>query len=218
MKKILFILLSIVFVVACSSNDEANNEVEQEENPTTESNEEQESHAAEDEAAQDVAEVEVDKNLLSVEINIPANMVEDIEKTIAEGEDEGFEITENEDGSLTYKMSKSKHKELMAEMRASFEETFNEFTTSEDFPSIQEIQPNKDFTEFTMVVDRDLFEEGMDFFATISLGVAGGMYMVFDGQTPSDDFNILIDLEDADTGEVFDTVKFPDDLNTEEQE
>ena len=214
MKKILFILLSIVFVVACSSNDETNKEVEQEDKPATESNEEQ----AEDDEGQDVAEVEVDKNLLSVEINIPANMVEDIEKTIAEGEEEGFEITENEDGSLTYKMSKSKHKELMAEMRANFEETFDEFTTSEDFPSIQEIQPNKDFTEFTMVVDRDLFEEGMDFFATISLGVAGGMYMVFDGQTPSDDFNILIDLEDADTGEVFDTVKFPDDLNTEEQE
>ncbi|GAA0307963.1 hypothetical protein GGQ92_002579 [Gracilibacillus halotolerans] len=209
MKKILFILLSLIFVAACGSTEESSSsETEQEEEKT----------AVESTEEEEASDIEVDKNLLSVEIDIPANMVDDIETTIAQGEEEGFEITENDDGSLTYKMSKSRHKELMTDMRTNFEETFNEFVNSEEFPSIQDIQPNKDFTEFTMVVDKNLYEESFDGFASITLGMAGAMYIVFDGQTPSDDFNILIDIEDAETGEVFDTIKFPEDLNTEELE
>lgn len=44
-------------------------------------------------------------------------MIESTDESIAKAEEEGLKVTENEDGSLTYKMSKSKHKEMMNEIK-----------------------------------------------------------------------------------------------------
>ena len=167
---------------------------------------------------EDGTSLDVDKNLLSVEITVPANMVEDIADTVAQGEEEGFQVTENEDGSLTYKMSKARHKELMDELKENFQETLDEIALSEDFASIEEIMANDDFTEFTMVVDKEMYENSMDVFATIPLGMAGAIYMLFDGQEPDSNFNIQIHMENAENGEVFDTVKFPEDFEDEESQ
>ena len=66
--------------------------------------------------------IQVDEGLLSVEITIPASFFE--EKTEdeikADAEENGFTgCTVNEDGSVTYKMSKARHREMMDGMKAS---------------------------------------------------------------------------------------------------
>lgn len=210
MRKVLVILLSFIVLAACGTNDES---TKKEEKKAT--NEEKTETSEENE---DGTSLDVDKNLLSVEITVPANMVEDIADTVAQGEEEGFEVTENEDGSLTYKMSKARHKELMDELKENFQETLDEIALSEDFASIEEIMANDDFTEFTMVVDKEMYENSMDVFATIPLGMAGAIYMLFDGQEPDSNFNIQIHMENAENGEVFDTVKFPEDFEDEESQ
>lgn len=160
--------------------------------------------------------ITVDKNLLSVEITIPASMLElqekDIDQVIAEAKKDGIkEVIKNNDGSLTYKMSKSKHKELMKEMENDLIDVIDEIKTSGDFTSIQDIKYNKSFSEFTILVNREAFENSFDGLASLSLGISGMFYQLFDGVSP-DENKVTIAVEDVDTGEIIDTIVYPDTL------
>ncbi|MFS0750574.1 hypothetical protein [Oceanobacillus sp. 1P07AA] len=202
MKKVLFlVLLSFLMIslAACGSDS-----TQQEEASAETENEESKK---EDES------VEVDKNLLSVEVNIPASMIESSEETIANAEEEGLEVTENEDGSLTYKMSKSKHKEIMDEIKTQLNQTTEEITSSGDYPSVQNVTANDDFSEFTMVVDQEKYENSMDGFAAITLGFSGMFYQLYDGVS-EDDYNIIIYVENE-NGEVFNTINYPEDMESD---
>src|SRR5690606_22664325 len=162
--------------------------------------------------------IEVDKGLLNVEITLPADMFEgeDIEQVIADAKEDGVkEVIQNEDGSLTYKMSKAKHKEMMKEMETSINETIEDMKTSEEYPSIKDITHNKDFTEFTVIVNKSEFENGWDGFAVFGLGISGAYYQLFNGVS-EEDYKITISLQDEATGEVFDKTVYPDDLENEE--
>ena len=64
--------------------------------------------------------VEIGKGLLDVTITLPASLVEEdnIEATIKEAKEKGVkEAVLNDDGSLTYKMSKSVYRELKQELK-----------------------------------------------------------------------------------------------------
>ena len=130
--------------------------------------------------------IEVDKNLFNVEITIPASLIadEDPEQIKAEAEQEEgiISVTVNSDGSLTYKMTKAAHKKMIDKMKESLEKTMDEIAGGSDFPSIKEIKANKSYTEFTMVVEREIYENSFDAFATFSLGLSSMFYQVFDGK------------------------------------
>uniref|UniRef100_A0A942T6D4 Uncharacterized protein n=1 Tax=Neobacillus citreus TaxID=2833578 RepID=A0A942T6D4_9BACI len=59
--------------------------------------------------------VNVDKGLLSVTITLPASMFEDqnVDEVVANAQKDGITATKNADGSVTYKMSKSKLLKLL---------------------------------------------------------------------------------------------------------
>lgn len=164
--------------------------------------------------------VEVDKGILNVEITLPALFFEndDVDQAIAEAKESGVgEVIKNDDGSLTYKMSKSVYNQMMKEMDASIKEYIEEMKNSADFVSIQDITHNKSFSEFTLVVDQEQYESSFDGFAALGFGMSGLYYQVFSGQ-PEDDQLVTIFIEDEGSGEVLDTIVFPDDLEeTEEQ-
>lgn len=157
--------------------------------------------------------LEVDKGLLNVEITLPASFFEeeeDNDEIIASAKADGVkDVIVNDDGSLTYKMSKSKHKEMLAELKESLLETVDEIKDSEDFASIKDIEYNKSFTEFTVLVDGEMFEDSIDGFATLSIGMSAMFYQLFIG-TNVEDNKITIDIEDDASGEVIDTVVYPD--------
>lgn len=199
MKKILF-SLSIFFLfalTACSSNDK-----QEADNPD-----------------QNDESLNVDKGLMNVEITLPASMFEgeEIESVLKEAEEEGIKATQNEDGTVTYKMSKAKHKEMMAEMAEGIKETVAEMKNGEDYPSIQDVTYNKDYTEFTVVVDKEAYENSFDGFATMGLAMSGMFYQLYDGVNP-DDYQVLIKVKDAATNEVFAETLYPDDLEEAETE
>lgn len=200
---LMMLLVGILALTACSSDKEK--EAVASEKPAADTEEQE---TTEETAAS------VDKGLLSVEINIPPSMFEgeDIDTVIADAEAEGIKATKNDDGSVTYKMSKSKHKEMMAEMEQSISESIEEMKTSGDFVSIKDITYNKDFNEFTMVVDQAAYENSMDAFATFTLGFSGMMYQLFDG-VKTEDNKVKINVKDEETNEVLDEILFPDDMN-----
>ena len=157
---------------------------------------------------------EVDKGLLNVEVTIPPSLLEDqnIDEVIAEAKEAGVsEVTENDDGSLTYKMSKSVHSEMMKEIENGLKENIDELKNSEDYVSIEDVISNNSFSEFTMVVNQEEYENSFDGFAALGLGISGLYYQLFDGVDP-DDYKVTIHLENAETGEVFDTIVYPDAL------
>ncbi|WP_404328544.1 hypothetical protein [Mesobacillus maritimus] len=205
-KKPLFSFLFIIaLLTACSSADEEKANQDQAGTENGEENSEQ---------------IEVDKGLLNVEITLPATFFEDeedLESTKADAEKEGIKVTKNDDGSLTYKMSKAKHKEMMQEMQTEMVASIDEMKNSEDFTSIQDITHNDSFSEFTMIVDKEAYENSFDSFAVFGLGFSGMYYQLFSGVNP-DDYKVDIIVEDADTQEVITEVTYPDDLEESEEE
>jgi PBP1b-binding outer membrane lipoprotein LpoB len=200
MKHILMVLLTFTLLAACSSEETGKKD-------------------SKEDASKKEESVEVDKKLFNVEVTLPASMFENesLETVKADAKENGIkEVTENEDGSITYKMSNSTHKKMLKEISASIEETIEETKTSEDFVSIKDITHNDSFSEFTLVVDKEKYENSMDAFATMSLGMSGMLYQMYDGVS-EDEYSVTINVEDETTGETFGEVVYPDDLEEKEQ-
>ena len=209
MKKLLLglILMSMLVLTACSSTDD--NEKESTDKETTE-------NVAADSKAEKDESVGVDKGLFNVEVTLPASFFEgeDIDTAIAEAKADGIkEATKNADGSVTYKMSKDKHKEMMSEMEVGVKEYMDELVT-EDYPSIREVTANKEYSTYTLTVDKALYEGSFDGFASMGLGMMGMYYQVFDG-VDAENAKVEINVQDEATSEVFETVVFPDDMEEE---
>ncbi|MFC7063045.1 hypothetical protein [Halobacillus seohaensis] len=208
MKKftILIFVLILSLLAACSSDESGNDTTEE---PSTSAEGENTEEKTENE--KDGEKVEVDKGLLNVEVTLPASMVEgqNMDQITAEAKEQGVkEVTQNDNGSVTYKMSKSAHKEMLKETKKGVVESVEEVKNSGDYSSVQDITYNDNFTEFTMVVDQKKYENSMDGFATMTLGMSGMMYQVFEGKG-EDEYSVNITIENT-SGEEFDEVKYPE--------
>ena len=145
-------------------------------------------------------EIQVEKELFDVTVTLPADLVgettqEELEATMS---DQVHSATLNEDGSVTYVMSKSQHKALMESTRESIETSLEELIGSEEYPNFQKIEHNDDFTSFTVTTastELDLSES----FSSMLFYIYGGMYNAFNG-TQVD--NIHVDFVNADTGDI----------------
>jgi hypothetical protein len=198
-KKSLFMLVVVlIFYLTACSGGQQNNSVTDAQN-TEKSNE----------------TIEVDKNLFDVEITIPAYMIgeDDPQQIKVESEkEEGVkDVIINSDGSITYKMTKAAHNKMMKDMKAEIDKTVQETINSDDYPSIIDIKVDKSYKEFTMKVDREKFENSFDGLAALNLGIVSMFYQIFDG-TDAEAVKVTIHVEDSETGEVFKTFMYPDDL------
>ncbi|MFJ8065377.1 hypothetical protein ACIQYS_12170 [Psychrobacillus sp. NPDC096426] len=201
MKKLLSSLLVLVFIVSACGQEETSSEKEKETEKSSVEKADSES-------------VNVDKGLFNVEITLPATFFEgeDINQVVANAKEEGIgEATANEDGSVTYKMSKSQHKEMLADIQKSIMESVEETKNSEDFASIKDITSNDSFSAFTIVVDKAAYENSFDGFAALGLGMVGAYYQIFNG-VDAEAYKVEISIQDEASGEVFDTIIYPDAL------
>lgn len=206
MKRVLLVFISMLVILSIAGCRDRQEDVREEAKEPDVVQEEQQ------------GKVEVDQGLFNVEITIPATLVNnddaDIDDIIDEAQDKGIkEIVRNDDGSLTFKMSKNEHRKMMKEITEEIQETMLDIKTDDDFVSIRDLEANESFSQFTMKVDRDAFENSLDAFAALALAMQGMIYQVFDG-VDQDELQVIIDIEDADTGELIDTVIYPDDLET----
>ncbi|RYG71935.1 hypothetical protein EU245_12445 [Lentibacillus lipolyticus] len=209
MKKALLCMIPLLFLfVACGDK------------PADEENTSNEESASASQSDNDDGNIEVDKNLLSVTVTLPKSFAgsdaQSLEESIASAEEEGIKVTQNDDGSLTYKMTKAKHEEMMDEMRSGVEESIEEMKTSGDYQSIQDITANDSFSEFQLIVNKEKYNNSMDAFAILGLGMNGMMYQLFDGAS-EEDYDVTVQVKDADSGEIMDTVQYPEALETDGQ-
>src|SRR5690625_2539146 len=118
--RFLLMMLLVMVLAACSGNDTD----AEEEAADVEETEDVEADAAEDEGG-----IEVDRGLLNVEITLPASLFSEEELAELEAnmeEEADADVTQNEDGSITVKMPKSEHDEMLAEMRNDISESIDE--------------------------------------------------------------------------------------------
>ena len=148
-----------------------------------------------------LGEMEVDQNLFTVEITVPAEFID--EGTTQESLDtqvsaSGYiSATLNDDGSVTYVMTKAAHNEMMNGIRDTLQQSLSEMVGSEEFPSFTKVEANDDFTQFT--IETTSTELGLvESFSVLGFYMFGGMYHAFNG-TQVDD--IAVTFINADTGE-----------------
>lgn len=171
---------------------------------------------SEEQSTDEESGIEVDKGLLNVEIKLPSNFFDEeelasIEENI-EQETQEAEVTKNDDGSITVKMSKSDHKKMLEEMKEEFIVAIEDILEDENFVSIQDISYNKDFSNLTMVVsDQETFENSLDGFATLTLGVGSLLYQAFDGKDLEKD-KVTLEIVDESTNETIHEIIYPDAL------
>lgn len=152
----------------------------------------------------------VNEGLLTVEMTIPPEFFEDEtkEEIEASAKTKGIlECTVNEDGSVTYKMTRAKRRELLKEMKASIDETIQEYLGGgEDAPqSFKSITYNSSVTKFDVRVDRAIYENSIfDSMYALGLYFAGGYYQLFDGVS-ADQMDVIVNFIDDSTGEVIES-------------
>ena len=174
--------------------------------------------AAQSSASSSGGGVEVDENLLSVEITLPASFFEGTDMstfdTKAYAAENGFKkAVVNEDGSITVTMSKSKHKEIMADMTKNVTDSFDGMVKAEDSPYITAIDYSKDFTSVKISVDKAGYDDAGFAAAFIPFGVymQVAVYQMFANVEAHCEIQII----DAATNAVIDSVVYPDAMNSE---
>lgn len=212
MKKIVAIILTgclLASVTACGGGGAASKEAEStapaqesivpdsEKNPAQESPVEStvessaESTASEDvdntawDTLESMGNIETVNGFLTVSITMPKDFVgEDItQEALDEKAGERYVSARlNEDGSVTYKLTKKQHKDMMGEIVAGIDESLQGMVDGTDY-SFTEIKHNDDYTVFDVTAGGD--ELGLtDSFATLAFYMYGGMYGIFTGKTP----------------------------------
>ena len=147
--------------------------------------------------------LKADKKLLSVEVTLPASLVEDSEITLdEEAQNAGVkEIIKNDDGSVTMKMSKDAHKKLLDEIKTGINESIDEILSEkENYPSFESITYDDDVTTFTVSVDASAYG-GFQSFAALALYIEGNYYQALNA-VPEDQLKTIVNFVDRDTGEI----------------
>lgn len=136
--------------------------------------------------------------LFNVALTIPAEYVEgttqkELNKQAKEGTFKS--ATLNKDGSVTYVMSKSQHKEMLNTLKDSIADELNKIPNSTNYPNVTKVEANDDYTKFTVTTaSTELsFEEQ---FLSVQLYIYGGMYNAFNNLSPV----ISVDYVNADSG------------------
>lgn len=162
-----------------------------------------------DEGTKD-APITVDEGLLSVEITLPATFFENesADSIKAAAKEKGFsDCTVHEDGSVTYKMSKAKHKEFVEETKASLEESMTELLKGDDaVASFAKIEHNDDFSEFNVYVKPDVYTVWDNMYFLVFY-LSGAYYQAFAGED-SAEIDVVVNYINNTTGDVLETGSF----------
>ena len=156
-----------------------------------------------------IGDVDVDKGIFDVTLTIPKDFVGDTtqEKLDESVKEKGYKsATLNADGSVTYVMTKSQHKEMMDGITESINQSLSEMVGSTEYPNITAVTANDDFTSFT-ITTKNAEPDMSESFAVIGLYMYGGMYAIFNGETAD---NIHVDFVNADSGEIISSANSED--------
>lgn len=182
MKKAFALLLAMLLLTGCGVSPAKDEPATSDESAATSQNNTDDSSGT----------IEVDKGLFNVEFTVPAQFFD--EETTQESLDEtakekGFQsVTLNDDGSVTYVMTRTQHEELMSATREQIDAGITDMVESEDYPSITKIESNDDYSVFKVYLSTEDVSLS-DSLSALLLYFYGGMYNSFNG-TPVDDITV----------------------------
>lgn len=201
MKKLWIVILasSLLALAACSAQEDGKESVE--------------SNKQDGEKVEETGGVlEVDEVSSNVEFTIASHLLAgaDIDAIIVKAEEDGIDdVTKNDDGSLTYKMTQAKHEEMMQGMKDDLTELIENLLNGENYKSIQDIEYKEDFSEFTLTVDQEGFKYYGQDSVVARLGVGGLLYQIYNG-TDVDELHVKVIKKNHETGKVFGTTVYPE--------
>lgn len=153
---------------------------EKEDTPETAQSETDEDLAA----LEGIGEVEVENGIAFVNVTVPASIVgEDVtqEELDANAGESYTSAHLNDDGSVTYRMTRKQHQQMLRQIADSIDETSQTLVDSDDY-TITEIRHNEDYTVFDVTLSGSELGFG-DMFSTMVFYVEGMMYGCFSGHS-----------------------------------
>lgn len=168
----------------------------------------------ESDVVEEGGEIEVDEGLFSTEVRLPLSLFtmggdesakpptqEEIQASL-DKEGRNIQATVNDDGTVTYRMSRGEFDRFKADLKAGVDESIQE-AINEESNIYKSVTYNDDMSEFEVVVDRNALENSFSFFG-FGLLFSAGFYQAFTGVDEGKRF-VLINYVDEKTGKVFDT-------------
>lgn len=153
----------------------------------------------------------LDDHLVTVDITLPATMFENAGNLNMENYamENGFKkAVKNPDGSVTITVSKAKHKEMLAELEAGVDESFEALVNGQDTPYIKDITHTDNFETVTADVDRTDYEGAFFNMTPLVLGMNAMVYRIYTG----DEISTEVIIRDAKTKEVMSSAIYPNAL------
>lgn len=232
MKKTIAVFLSLIMVLslaACGQSDDAASVAAENEIVKADVSEDDVEVTVDVEKAGETASsiIEDIKEQLEgeLEITIPSYFYESFDSDLSEVEEsaleEGFsDCTLNDDGSVTYKMSREKHDSLMQELTDTIEEEISDLLGGNGLvDSFLSIEHDDIMSEFDVFVDSDKYSV-WDSFYGLGFYMMGAYYQFFDG-VGADDMDVVVNFIDGATNKALDTMSYRDflkDILGEEEE
>jgi hypothetical protein len=209
MKKWMTILLAVAMTLSFASCGQTIEE-------GTSSSEESSSAISSESSSESQEESESTDSQQTVEVTLPSTMVTDETPTdlTQEQKDMGYtELKKNEDGSLTYVIDADQYDATREKAKEQAKSDLDGMKTDSKYSTIQDVTYNDDLTEITLVVTNQLdFEQNMeDTFAILNAGLTASTYHALDGNSSQ---KVTVSVKDAQTGTVFNTMAYPDALNS----
>lgn len=203
----LFLLLSLVACGSGSSDEDSSGSSNSSANAS-----------ASGSGSQDGGTMEVDKGLLNVNVTMPASFFSDMtpEEIQTAAQEQGYsKCVINQDGSVTYTMTRGKYNEIMEEMKTSLDESIADLVNGENaVESFLKIEYTDNLSEIDVYVDPDTYSS-LDSMYAISFYILGAYYQVFGGTSP-DDVDVVVNFINNNTNEIIDSASYQDMLNSEE--
>lgn len=168
-------------------------------------------------SSEENAPIRTDENLLTVTVTLSSAIFKDEtpEEIQANAKENGIQkCTINDDGSVTYTMSKAKHKEMLQDMKNSIDKTINELI--QNVASFVEIKPNDEHSQFDIYVNKAEYTV-WDSMNAMAFYLVGVYYQCLLG-TDINNIDVIVNFIDNETKDVIDTASykaFAENMSTE---
>src|SRR5690625_4614536 len=203
MKRIFLLFVILIFaLVGCGSKvDNVQDQEEKNESTTGEEN-----------TSEEEDENKTDENSSDVEITMPNEFFDGQteDEVIAGFNEEGIkDVTVNDDGSYTIRMSKEEHEQLLNTMKQDIDADVNAIIESMGLTFIKEASMNDTVTELSVTIDQSIYDGDMEGLVLLDFALHAMPYQLLNGVT-EESFNFEVVLIDSETGEEFERTSIHD--------
>lgn len=130
-----------------------------------------------------------------------------------EMKEQGYQsVSKNDDGTVTYTLTKEGYDNLKNKMKDTVIDYFKNVESDENFKSIKKIDYEDDFSVITITVDQKAFEQSLDVTASRAIYMLVSGYKIFCGEEPDKAKVTVVYKDQGSKNEISRTI-YPDALS-----